>query len=56
MKTLNEQAELISRFLHCTTEPFDDWSWNGVCLEIYLKEKIIEQYLYKDLKKIIPEL
>jgi len=56
MKTLEEQTELISRFLHYTTEPFDEWNWDGQFLEIYLNDKMIEHYAYEDLKSIIPKL
>lgn len=50
---LQRQADLIDRFLHPTTEPFDDWEWNGKELIIWLDEKPIERYLYKDIKVFI---
>ncbi|MDR1973265.1 MAG: hypothetical protein LBQ31_01170 [Bacteroidales bacterium] len=57
MKTFDEQINLISRFLHCTTEPFDTWEWDGRFLEIYLKDLLIESYTYQDLKEsVIPDL
>jgi hypothetical protein len=49
---LEEQVNLISRFLHFTTEPFDDWDWDGQDLRI-LSNDIIEKYTYEDLKEIV---
>ena len=56
MKTLEKQVEAISRLLHYTTEPFDYWNWTGTSLEVYLNEKRIERYSYKDLKELIFDL
>lgn len=50
MKT---QLDLISRFLHYTTEPFDNWDWDENELLIFLNNKIIERYSFYDLKSII---
>jgi hypothetical protein len=47
------QCDLISRFLHTTTEPFDNWDWDGNELLIFLRNKIIERYSLNDLKSII---
>ena len=33
---------LIARFLHLTTEPFDNWEWDVEELLIIFKSKIIE--------------
>ena len=47
------QLDSITRFLHNTTEPFDDWDWNGKILTIWLKDKPIERYLLADVRKFI---
>ena len=52
---MQKQLDLISRFLHFTTEPFDDWYWDGIELLIVLKRKIIERYSFEDLKSIIED-
>lgn len=49
------QSDLISRFLHLTTEPFDDWDWDGEELIIILNNVVIERYTYNDLKEIIAD-
>lgn len=49
------QSELISRFLHTTTEPFDNWEWDGEELLIILNNKIIERYSFNDLITIIKD-
>jgi len=48
-------SDSISRFLHYTTEPFDDWDWDGEELIIILKNEIIERYTYNDLKEFIQD-
>lgn len=50
---MQKQLDLIARFLHYTTEPFDDWDWDGNELLIFLNNKIIERYSLVDLKSII---
>lgn len=50
---MQRQLDLIARFLHFTTEPFDDWDWDGKELIIILNNKIIERYTFRDLKEII---
>lgn len=52
---MQKQLDLIARFLHYTTEPFDDWFWDGEELLIIYKNKIIETYLYNDLKCFIKD-
>jgi len=44
----------ISRFLHYTTEPFDEWFWDGKVLEIVLN-KTVEHYTYAELEEIIAD-
>jgi hypothetical protein len=53
MNDLQTQHDLISRFLHTTTEPFDTWDWDGKELLIFLNNRIIERYTLNDLKSII---
>ena len=50
---IQNQSDLISRFLHYTTEPFDDWDWDGEELIIILGNEVIERYNYHDLKEVI---
>ena len=52
---LQTQSDLISRFLHYTTEPFDDWNWDGEELLIILNNVIIERYSYFNLKEAIKD-
>lgn len=53
---INEsQANAIDRFFHTTTEPFDDWEWEGNDLLVILDEEIIERYSYEDVIELIPE-
>ena len=53
MNNLQTQCDLISRFLHTTTEPFDNWDWDGNELVIFLNDIIIERYTLNDLTGII---
>lgn len=50
---MQEQLDLIERFLHYTTEPFDDWEWNGKELSIWLSDEPIERYSFTDVKDFI---
>ena len=54
---MNEQKylDLIDRFLHTTTEPFDDWYWEGEELQIIYNGETIERYSKYDFKEIIEE-
>jgi len=52
---MQKQLDLITRFLHFTTEPFDEWDWDGIELLIFLKRKIIERYSFEDLKNIFKD-
>lgn len=56
MKMEDKILNAISRFLHTTTEPFDDWFWDGKELQIVLNNKTIEKYSCADLKELITEL
>ena len=57
MKELTEREFImIERFFHYTTEPFDDWYWDGTELTVWLKEKVIERYSYSDVKEFIKEV
>ncbi|MEK7448928.1 MAG: hypothetical protein AAB019_05520 [Planctomycetota bacterium] len=47
------QLDLITRFLHYTTEPFDDWNWDGKMLVIWLNDEPIERYLLSDVREFI---
>jgi hypothetical protein len=51
-----KQLDLIDRFLHSTTEPYDDWFWDGEELQIIDNNVTIERYNKNDLKEIIGEL
>lgn len=50
-----KQLNQIDRFLHTTTEPFDNWFWDGRKLEIVMKDRVIEEYQFTDLKEIIED-
>lgn len=52
---IQTQGNLIDRYLHYTTEPFDDWYWDGEELTIMLENNVIEKYTYKDIKEIIED-
>lgn len=49
---LDNQINLIERFLHLTSEPYEDWDWDGQELVIF-SGKNVEKYSLKDLKEII---
>lgn len=53
---LRAQCDLIYSFFKTTTEPFDDLKWDGKILNVWLNEKIIERYNYKDLKELISHI
>ena len=48
---LNMELNSIMRFMHYTTEQFDDWDWDGKELRIY-SSNYIEVYNYDDLKEM----
>ncbi len=47
------KLDKIRKFLPETTEPFDDWFYDGEELKIFLNDELIEVYSNKDLKEII---
>ena len=47
------RADKIRKFLSRTTEPFDDWEYDGEVLIIIIHNKTIEKYSNSDLTKII---
>ncbi len=53
MDNLNREYNLIERYFHLTTEPYDDFYWDGETLLVFFNNKIIERYTKKDLKEII---
>lgn len=52
---LQNQLDKISRFLHTTSEPFDNWFWDGNNLEILLNAEAIERYGIEDLSVFISD-
>jgi len=50
---LQEKLDRIRKFLSETTEPFDDWDYDGKELKIFLNDELIEEYSKRDLKEII---
>jgi len=36
---MTTEQHLIERWLHGTTEPFDDWDWDGLELTLFLKHR-----------------
>lgn len=52
---LNKQRELdiIQSWLSDTTEPFDEWDFNGEELLILLNGNIIERYTKKEMANFI---
>ena len=50
---LEYQSNLIYHYLKMTTEPFDNWEWDGENLVIFLEDEIIEQYNVEDLTDMI---
>lgn len=50
---LEKRLDLIQSWLKTTSEPFDDWDWDGNILTIWLNDKPIEKYANKDLKEVI---
>ena len=48
-----EEVHLIDRWLHASTEPFDDWDWDGTVLTLLLRNEPIEKYTRESLATII---
>lgn len=51
---LEQEFHLIERWLHGTTEPFDDWDWNGRELTLFLHHEPTETYTRETLASAIP--
>jgi len=51
-QTLQFQDDKIYSYFKTTTEPFDFLEWDGNILNVWNKDKIIEVYTYKDLRKL----
>lgn len=49
-----QQLNEIDRYLSKTSEPFDDWEWDGEILIIFKDCKPIEFYSFLDLCQMIP--
>ncbi len=49
---LQIQYDKIKAFFKNTTEYFDYLDWNGENLYVWENNEIIEQYSFKDLKKV----
>lgn len=50
---LQNRLDKTQFFLARTTEPFDDWEYDGEELKIFLNDELMEVYNNKDLKDII---
>jgi hypothetical protein len=48
--------DAIQFWLADTTEPYDDWDWDGEFLTIFVSDKEIEKYSFEDLQSVIPSL
>jgi hypothetical protein len=46
---LQAEDNMISSFLKLSTEPYDDWEWDGKELNVILRNRIIERYSREDL-------
>ena len=53
LRKIQTRLDKIRKFLSETTEPFDDWFYDGKELGIYLDGELIELYSNKDLKELI---
>jgi len=51
-KILQAQSDLIRKWLSETTEPFDDWDWDGNELSIFCGNEV-EKYQFEALKNLI---
>ncbi len=51
---INRELHLIEHWLRDTCEAFDDWSWDGMELTIFLGGKPIEKYTRQTLAEAIP--
>jgi hypothetical protein len=51
---LEQEVRLIETWLKDTTEPFDDWDWDGRELTIFLNNEPTEKYTRSTLADAIP--
>ncbi len=51
--TEQKKLNLIRKWLSDTTEPFDEWDFDGKELILLLKHQIIERYSKEDIKNFI---
>ncbi len=51
---LETELHLIERWLHGSSEPFDDWDWDGRELTLFLHNEAIEKYTRATLAGVIP--
>ena len=51
---MTTEQHLIERWLHGTTEPFEDWDWDGRELTLFLNDQPIEKYTRETLAEVIP--
>lgn len=49
---MQEQLDLIQKWLSETTEPYTDWDWDGEELTIFCDENV-EKYSYQNLVEVI---
>jgi hypothetical protein len=50
---MEQEVHLIERWLQGSSEPFDDWDWNGQELTIFLHREPIEKYTRRTLAESI---
>ncbi len=53
-QNLETEVRLIERWLHGSSEPFDDWDWDGRELTLFLHNEPIEKYTRETLAEAIP--
>ncbi|GEM_PF-872623 len=53
LEELQRQLDLIQMWLASTTEPYDDWDWDGANLTVFIQDDVVERYSYDDLKGVI---
>jgi hypothetical protein len=50
---LETEVYLIERWLHGSSEPFDDWDWDGRELTLFLHNEPIEKYTRETLAQTL---
>lgn len=53
---LQHQIHKISHWIDRTTEPFEDWDWDGNELTIYFNNECVEKYTLDDLREVIDDI